>query len=480
VGHSITSGSATLVTQSAEYKGKGVSKLLTSQNQTFASDTTDEFQGQINSLLVASAKALETSYLTAGDNVDVRPWRSERSGEVLHVWVPTGIAATQTAAMLILHLSARLDTVVLHSTAQPYQEPEWTGEVTRRFSGMIAALLGPPESFATSSSPIDLTRLALWISAIQTALSKPGGVKGAVGSVLPDKVGGSDSANKYLSKGFAAMRSCITSEDDQHMIKTIENLFKLWQKKVEGEALQLLTKNKISWGAVLQKGGNWETKKEKKKTIKRLQTPVKPNRSAFLSGRERTLYGSYYHSEWEQTEKLRSEWVKLTAPEQHQQYAKYVTEVTSAFTEMRRISASRHASLGHRKKWIEAACKQRGVAPSTKKDKTDLFKWSTAFFKLDLTTLHERVKVVFSPGHVLKNDETAAFTTQLYACNGTLTSEFVNDIETELDSDVVSLFAEWADRFAPVLHSGRYIQPADSTSVALNENPFSVLSLEEI
>jgi hypothetical protein len=458
---------------------KGRGKLLTTQNQTYASDTTDEFQSQITSLLVESAKALETSYLTAGENQEVRPWRSERSGEVLHIWVPTGISSSQTAAMLILHLAARLDTVVLHASGQSYTEPEWTSEVTRRLSGMIATLLGSPDSFASSSSPVDLTRLALWVSAIQTALSKPGGVKTAVGTVLPEKIGGADSANKYLARGWAAMRACITDEDGAQMVKTIEQLFKLWSKKVEGPALQLLRKQKISWGAVLAKGAQWETIKVKKNTVRRILIPVKPNRSPFISGKERTLLGRFFEADWSTCDELREQFINLEPFDQHNQFGDYVTKVTQAFQEMKRISSSVHAALGHRKKWIEAACRAQSVAPSSKKDKTNLFVWSQNFFKLDLTGLRERVKLVFNPSHYLAKatDGIDEKLNELHHHGGVIDGARCAEILPE-ETVLRDMFVEWCVRFRPNFNPQVPLAIVDAQSNIADENVFSVLHEE--
>jgi hypothetical protein len=382
--------------------------------------------------------------------------------------------------MLILHLSARLDTVVLHQSGQSYTEPEWTAEVTRRLSGMIATLLGEPDSFASSSSPVDLTRLALWVSAIQTALSKPGGVKTAVGTVLPDKIGGADSANKYLSRGWAAMRACITDEHGAHMVKTIEQLFKLWSKKVEGSALNLLRRQKISWGAVLAKGAQWETVKVNKKSVRRIVIPVKPNRSPFISGKERTLIGRLFDEEWAACDKLRSEFLHLDSQTQHYEFGKYVTSVTEAFQEMKRCSSTVHAALGHRKKWIELACKNKGVAPSSKKDKANLFVWSQNFFKCDLTDMRQSVKLVFNPAHYLAKvgDGLDEKLNLLYHHGGTIDGAICAELLSE-ETVTRDLFIEWCTRFRPSFIPTIPMKMVDASTSITEENLFTVLREEE-
>jgi hypothetical protein len=344
---------------------------------------------------------------------------------------------------------------------------------------MIATLLGSPDSFATSSSPVDLTRLALWISAIQTALSKPGGVKTAIGAVLPEKIGGADSANKYLARGWAAMRACITDEDGAHMVKTIEQLFKLWSKKVEGPALQLLRKQKISWGAVLQKGAQWETIKVKKNTVRRIVIPVKPSRSPFVSGKERTLIGRFFENEWSACDLLREEFVKLEPVDQHERFGEFVTAVTKSFQEMRRYSSTVHASLGHRKKWIEAACRSQGVAPTSKKDKTNLFVWSQNFFKLELSGLRQSVKLVFNPAHYLSKvtDGVDENLNLLHHHGGQVDGALCAELLGE-ETVLRDLFVEWCVRFRPTFRSTLPLKMVEASTTIEDENLFNTLQEE--
>jgi hypothetical protein len=345
---------------------------------------------------------------------------------------------------------------------------------------MIAALLGPPDSFASSSSPVDLTRLALWVSAIQTALSKPGGVKTAVGTVIPEKIGGADSANKYLSRGWASMRACIIDEDGATMVKTVEQLFKLWSKKVEGSALQLLRKQKISWGAVLAKGAQWETIKVKKNTVRRIVIPVKPNRSPFISGKERTLIGRFFDAEWAACDLLRDEFVKLDSISQHNQFGEFVTKVSKSHQEMKRFSGTVHASLGHRKKWIEQSCKLQGVAPSNKKDKTNLFVWSQNFFKLNLTGMRHSVKLVFNPAHYLSktDDGVEEMLNKLHHAGGEVDGARCAEILPE-ETVLRDLFVEWCTRFRPRFDPRVPLKVADVSSAISDDNLFAILQLED-
>jgi len=378
---------------------------------------------------------------------------SERVGEIIHVWIPTGIQTGDVIGYLILGLCCKLPNVVLHHTTTGWKEPSLTPELERRINGIIVALQGPPKSFNTSSSPVDITCLSLWISAIGVALSKPGGQHDAVGSVVPASVYGDDSANKYLAKGFAALRAVI-DESELKAIKTLEQLLQLWRKDQEEDALNLLTRHKIPWGAVLTKGAPTEKKKVKKQEIISIVSPPKPSKSPWLSGAERTELQAIHKEIWEFPEYMRKAWNLMTPEAQHANYKIYVAKVRSHYELMKAVSSSAHAKLGHRKKWIEDRCRSAGVEPKSKKEKGNMFVWTQNFFKLSLKIYgtHQSLIRIFAPNHYLGGEWNEDFG---YILDNDKMLTDISQLPSQIPEGRRKLWGEWIARFNPYPKKGR-------------------------
>jgi hypothetical protein len=337
--------------------------------------------------------------------------------------------------------------------------------------GMVSALHGSPESFNTSSSPVDLTRLALWTLSCNAALSVPGGVADAQGLVVPTEVGGAKSCTKYLDRVYGSLRAVSSEPMHQGAIATLQRLFKLWMKETREPALALVRKHRISWGAVLKSGSPQETKKVKGTVIRQIKSPPKPSRSPFLSNVERQALSSLLASEWDRPTELREQWLALAASEQHDQFPRYVRELKEYYERISKLSSGMHAKLGHRKKWIHAACEEAGVAPKRKKDRSNEFVWASAFFKLDLQKINLSVALVFSPAHYLENKyDCITIQDNLWDEDRMITSV---DCTREVCGDTVDLWKEWATRFLPNFSVDSDVVPRAET--LQDDNPFAHL-----
>jgi hypothetical protein len=382
------------------------------------------------------------------------------------------MARGDALAELILLIAAQIPTAVLHECTTGWVEPQWTSETQRQLMGFVSAVQGVPESFASSSSPVDLTRIAVWTTACNSALSVPGGVENAVGSVLPTEVGGSKSANKYLSKAFGALRAISSEPSHQAAVATLERVLKLWIKEQREVSLDLVRKQKISWGTVLLTASPTETKKVKGQSITQIKSPSKPSRSPFLSGKEKQVLSSLLAAEWNVPEAMRSEWVQMSAMSQHNQYNEFIKRLKQHYENINKLSTSIHAKLGHRKKWIHAAVEENGTAPSSKKDKANEFIWTQNFFKLKLTDCNLSVALVFAPNHYLLADKYSSddILTNLWGLDKVLNP---GDCTEQICGVTVDLWKEWALRFEPDLSLERAEVPQ---AISLEDsNPFSDL-----
>jgi hypothetical protein len=194
-----------------------------------------------------------------------------------------------------------------------------------------------------------------------------------------------------------------------------------------------------------------ESKKVKGHLITQIKAPSKPSRSPFLSGKEKQALSSLLAPLWNTPEQMRDIWVSLSAKEQHSEYSDYVKALKQHFEHINKVSTSIHAKLGHRKKWIHAACEERGVAPTSKKDKANEFAWTSNFFKMNNTEINLPVSLVFAPNHYLTDPKYAAddilFKLWLRAPkDGFLASD---DCTEEICGVSVELWKEWANRFHP-------------------------------
>jgi len=440
---------------------------------TYSPDVSPEFRQYVDRFIADTPASLQARLARSaiGEQSSV-PFASVREGERINVVVPLTMSRGDVLAELILLLMSKVPTSVVVPGTEGWQEPTWTAESSRHLMGIVSAVQGPPDSFASSSSPVDLARLAVWVSACNSALSQPGGVEGTVGSVLPTEVGGAKSASKYLARVFAALRTVSSDNMHSQAIKTLESLLKLWYKSVRAQALALVRRNKISWGTVLVAGSPTESKKVKGNLVTQIRSPSKPSRSPFLSGKERQAISSLLAPVWNTPEQLRVEWNSFSAQEQHARYGDFITALKLHYENVNKISTSIHAKLGHRKKWIHAACEEHGVVPSKKKDKSNEFIWTANFFKLDLTDVNISVALVFAPSHYLVDEK--------YDCDGILTRLFRTNrvidgsvITDELCGVTAPLWKEWATRFEPdCSYSLGTVPPATTLE---DTNPFAGL-----
>jgi len=406
-----------------------------------------------------------------------RPFACSRTGEVIHLVFPLTVQPGDMLGGLITYLSTQIPTCVIHMGDRGWTEPDWSGESRRHLSGIITALLGPPSSFASSSSPVDLARLAVWVNACSQALSIPGGVRDAVGAVLPSSIGGAKSASKYLTRVFSGLRGGITDEDVLTAINTLALLLKVWQRLQGPAALELVRKNRIGWGTVLLAGAPTAQKKVKKQDSMQtvLVSPSKPSSSPWLSTAERTKLAHLFSDVWSRPDSWRIEWNALTAWEQHDHYSEFVERLKSHYEELNRISSSVHSKLGQRKRWIYAVVTDSGNAPKSKKDKADPFKWSALFWKCDLNRLHNAVKKTFSPVTYLVDEKWQSLTVWSSLFN---TGRDLNTIEAadfdDSDTPAWELWQIWASIFEPKFPS-LPSQVGDSTSLA-DENMYAILA----
>jgi hypothetical protein len=297
-----------------------------------------------------------------------------------------------------------------------------------------------------------------------------------VGSVLPTEVGGAKSASKYLAKVFGALRAISSEKKHLQAIATLERLLKLWYKAVRADALDLVRKNKISWGTVLLAGSPTESKKVKGNLITQIKSPSKPSRSPFLSGKEKQCLASLLAPVWNQPEQLRVLWNALPPREQHAQFENYVVMLKKHYEEVNKISTSMHAKLGHRKKWIHAACEQQDAVPTKKKDRSNEFVWAANFFKLDLTEINLSVALVFAPSHYLVDPKYECDTIlgRLYGRNRVLSTDEITEALCGVTTD---LWKEWVGRFRPNMSVQQGTVPEASTLADLN--PFASLAPDD-
>jgi hypothetical protein len=442
----------------------------------FVSDASPEFQGRVEVLLQEGANDLSSrlSRSQLGDDESL-PFASARVGDTIEVLVPLTIVRGDLLAELILLVASKVPTCVLREGNTGWAEPQWTSESSRYLLGFVSAMQGAPASFTTSSSPVDLVRLAMWITACNSSLSRPGGVKDAHGSVVPTQVGGAKSAAKYLDRAFGTLRAISSERQTQVAIATLERLLKLWIKSQADEAKELVRKCKLSWGSVLLAGAPTERIKKKKEIFTRIKSPSKPSKSPFLSGKERTSLSDILSTKWDRIEDMRKEWNLLSSQDQHSQYHTYVGRVKSYYEGIGQISSSVHAKLGHRKKWIHSACISAGVEPKGKKDKSNEFTWTQAFFKLDTKSIKLPIALVFSPAHYLTGSEfdNTATLDLLWSLNRKVTTL---DCTTANCGPSKVLWEEWCERFSPNLSIPKDIVPS---ALALeDDNPFKVLQTQ--
>jgi hypothetical protein len=438
-------------------KGKGTQRSMKKPGSiikdpvySFSPDVSPEFQEQINEFTKGANDSLraQLSRHSIGEDKST-PFASVREGEIINVVIPLTITRGDALAELIMLIASQLPTAVLIQGTEGWEEPQWTGESSRHLMGIVSAIQAPPDSFAMSSSPVDLARLAVWISACHSAISAPGGVEGTVDSVIPTEVGGAKSASKYLTKLFGALRAISSEKKHTQAIMTLERLLKLWYKEVREQSLALVRRNKISWGALVNKAAPTITKKIKGNMVTSIKSPSKPSRSPYLSGKEKQALSSILKPEWELIDKFRETWNALPAEEQHKHYGGFIKEIKRHFEDLNRISTSVHSKLGHRKKWIHKICEDLGCAPTKKKDKSNEFVWTQNFFKNSLTGINISIALVFAPSHFLIDEKYDGQNIVGRLFNRRDRQLTPADTTQTLCGATTALWVEWVTRFAP-------------------------------
>jgi hypothetical protein len=328
------------------------------------------------------------------------PFSSEVVTGKLHIAVPTsGINTGDILAQCIVVLSTLVhDDVELDFYYSSWEEPNWDREARLYLTGVLAsAHEEAPSSFAATSSPIDLTRVAVWAEACHMALAQKKSHEQVRATVLPTNIVGGQSATRYLSKVYAHLRSAAGKGADP-AVRTLERLLKLFCRRLHDTAIMIIRKQKIPWSDVLFKGASTEAYKVKQQVRTRVVTPAKPSRSPWWHREEAAAISNLVNSYWQAPEKIRTEWVALKSEQQHSDYSKYVSRVREAYQEMKRVSELLFAQSGHRKRYILAALKKEQSNVSKKKrQQRSNFQLADAFWKLDLTGCYEPVKWAFSP-----------------------------------------------------------------------------------
>jgi len=328
-----------------------------------------------------------------------KPFSSTRDGEIVHVVYPTHVNDGDLLGSIMTVLASQLPTVVLHEGTSGWSEPEWTAESRAHLSGMIAAIRDVPKSFSHTTSPSDLVRVSMWVTACSSALSVPGGVKDAHGAVLPTSVASGKSASKYMTKVVQGLRSNVSDEMMIKAIDTLVTLIKLWQKQVHNDALAIVRNCKIAWSTLMFKGAPTQTIKGKKKEPDRLviKSPVKPSKSPWLSSAERSELGNIYKDKWSYMDVIRTEWVALIPEQQHRQYEHFIKRIKQHYEELNNISNSVHAKLGKRKHWIESYCANDNYKPKPKRGESESFLLAAHFFSKDHASATLQMCKLFAP-----------------------------------------------------------------------------------
>jgi hypothetical protein len=435
----------------------------------------------MNNLFEESKRHLLASLgsATAAEGKILPAFAVQRVGDVVHIHFPQHIKSGDLLAELISLLSSQVPSVVIHQGVTGWAEPQWTRDQTLRLFGIVAALQGVPQSFATTSSPLDIMRCAVWLKACQVALSRPGGVNDAIAAPLPASVGGEKTASKYILKTLQGLKAGQTDENILEAVKALDILLTLWIKNQQHHALDLIRKHKIAWGTVLNAGAPTTEKKVKGQTVKNVVTPLKPSRSPWVSKAESTALGKLYASKWDALEPVREQWNAQSAERQHECYKVMVSRVTTHFEDLKRISTSVHARLGHRKKWIYNSVKHAGNEPRTKKEKQNPFAWTAQFFKLSLTTAGLAVALTFSPHHYLQGeygtDETLdKVWRQARAEESDVVPTMFNNV---IDANVKTLWVEWSKRFVP--EPKDYLSAIPDSSGISDDNKYAALPVLE-
>lgn len=355
-------------------------------------DNPDGFKDLENSIPIIEKDLLARVINTAIE--EQFPFASVREGNRLNICLPPPVNAGEILGEILTLLSTKLPSVSVMITAEKWVEPTWSALASKHLIGIVTALTGPPVSFNTSSNTIELTSMALWHEACANYTSTPGGVANAKSIVIPSLLTGSESANKYMSKCFATLRTVSSDPKIIGAIESLARLLKLWVKEQSEACSHLIRSQKIAWSAVLHKGAPEVEKKVKGKTVKNIVYPLKPSKSPWCWPQEAKKLSSFYTELWSAPDSMRKQWIDLTANEQHDEFQNFVSKLKKYFSEMQKTSSRVLAELGHRKRVITNFCTEHGVKIN-KKDASDPWKWSQAFWKLPIVDMNVCDKLVF-------------------------------------------------------------------------------------
>jgi hypothetical protein len=420
----------------------------------FAPDASPDFQESISKLTQAIAQNMDRNLaLNALGSDAEKPFSATRDGDVVHLVYPLHVKEGDLLGGLITILAAQIPTCIIHQGNAGWSEPEWTAESRAHLSGLISGLQKQPESFAHTSSPADLARISLWLTACSAALSRPGGVADAHGDVLPSSVGGGRSASKYMTRIMSALRSNVTDESVTRSVDTLGLLLKVWQKHNYERALQIVRKCKLGWSTVLFRGAPTTIIKGKRgkpdQTV--VRSPPKPSRSPWLSSAERSELGNLYKDDWSALDKIRDNWVALPAEEQHKQFNSFVKRIKQHYEKLNNLSNTVHARLGKRKHWIELVCKEDKYKPKVKRDESESFLLAAHFFSKNLKQFDKRVARVFAPVTYLPDPDGKLLGTwnELLTMNDDQYPLTSDNFSLEDEGAVFKLWQIWADLFQP-------------------------------
>jgi hypothetical protein len=445
---------------------------------TFSSDVSEQFTRDIAELTKDIAQYMDRNLaMTALGGDSEKPFNVTRDGDVVHLVYPQHVKSGDLLGGLITILATQIPTCILHEGSAGWAEPEWTAESRAHLAGLISGIHRVPESFAHTSSPTDLARVSMWITACSAALSRPGGVADAHGEVLPSSVGGGKSASKYMTKIIAGLRSNVTDENIVKAIDTLGLLIKMWQRSKARESLEVIRKCKIAWSTVLYRAAPTATIKGKKgrpdQTV--IRSPPKPSKSPWLSKAERSELGNIYKTAWSNLDSIRDRWIVLSSEQQHRHFQTFIREIKNHYEGLNNISNSVHAKLGKRKNWIEIVCKEDNFKPKVKRDESPNFALAEHFFNKDLTHFDLRVKKVFSPVTYLPEDFNAlASWNNCFPSEGDGNNRITSaDFSLDDDGPAFRLWQIWADMFLPVFTSN--VQQVEEAPPTADRNIFSRL-----
>jgi len=408
--------------------------------------------------------------------VNPKPFTLTRTGGRAKLYVPVSIDPEDPLSAAFVQIASDIPNVVIDVTKSKYTQPTYSSEATKMLTGIAAATLSRPKSFAQNSNPIDMTYLALWSLASSIAVSDPNKAVKVWASVIPRNLGGDD-PKRYMMRVFATLKACNPQENGD-LIHSLDQLIHLWARSKQDKALELVRSQKIPYAAVLAKGGNWEIKKTKNSEIKRLLVPSKPNTSPWLSNQEKDVITKRFTPEWEVLDQIAKDWKALPAEEQHDSFLTYVKRVRDTYTSLANISSSVNARLGHRKRYVIKALTELGKMPKKKDERSNNFLLNNIFRNQDLTGLKEPVKYEFIlPIACEKGQDRANLINYGVALAKTEGAERMKDSQVFKDLLVYQhIMDNWFNKFRPSIQHGMIVDEVEGL-VGVN-NKFMALEDE--